>query len=161
MSDAFKPSQALDEAIEGLIRLAEEENFPLPDATEHAALNQSFKAMQSGGRTRNVVAIRALLWLKNYWPALEDGKVALSEETENGIAVPSDDICSISSDQATTLPEDNVGVDFQPAVPPLLANKPDDQSVHYDDPAADVVSEKSSQSEVANVLDALHHHYQV
>ena len=155
MSDAFKPSQALDEAIEGLIRLAEEENFPFPDATEHAALIQWFNYMQSGDSTKNVVAIQTLLLLKNYWTALEDGKDAMSAETENRIAVPSDGIGSISSDQATTLPEDNVGVEFQPAGPPPLINKPEDQSDHYEGPAPDVFSEESSQDEVANVVDAL------
>jgi serine/threonine protein phosphatase PrpC len=140
MSELYKPSQAMGEVIEILIRLVGEANFPVPDETEHATLIQSFDALQCVDRTKRIVATQTLLVFNKYWAALETRNAAISNDISAGAVQTVAAMSSFPDEQATTSAEENGKVEM-----PLDTISPqtidgDDNSIQKDISATGVIS---------------------
>ena len=151
MSELYKPSQALDEAIETLIRLVEEANFPAPDETEHAALIQSFEALRSVDGTQRVVATQTLILLNKYWAAFETKNIAISSGADAAAADSLDTMSSFPDEQALSSAEENAKLEIPLETPSLPAVDPDSAP---EQPEGSVTEAVVSEAELAEATHA-------
>ncbi len=143
MSEVYKPSQALDEAIETFIRLVEEANFPTPNATEHGALVETFEALRLADGTTHTVATQTLIVLKNYWLS-RNARIAPPP-----IALGTDNADAGETNDATSTDQDLAAAEAADSLPKSL----EVQSADQGNPNSGSITEGAEQTESINTED--------